>query len=716
MFLQTKQFYEFANFRLIPSEKLLLRDGKPVALTPKVFDTLKILTENAGHLLEKDELMKKIWEDRFVEEGNLAFNIKVLRKALGDSAAHPQFIETVPRRGYRFIAEVSQTLPAAEAPPDLPDAAPFTSAKISSPRNLRRFYLPLAGAAILLVSVIVLGGWFVSNRPGSAKMPILLAPFASEKLSTNGKVPHVALALDGKNMVYTNGTGNDKESVWLRQIETGSNVEIIPPTENFYAGLALSPDGNFLYFSRRSQKIDSPLEIYRVSIFGGVPQKIIGETQGWISISPDGEKISFVRCFYREDENCTLWMADAADGKNERKLVSRPRPLRIGDSKFAPDGKSIAFAAGQSENAANEFGLFEVNLETGAERELTAQKFFNIKSVAWFPDRSGLFITASAMPNKNFRIWQIAADGAAQPLTKDSETYSVLGLDKEATRIVSTQVKQNFRLRLVEPENTSLNRLLADASAAHFAPDGKIYFSSAMSGNDEIWTINPDGSGQKQLTNDAAEETAPVVAPDGATVFFASNRTGAAQVWRMNADGSNQTRLTQKEGGFPIFISPDGAWVYFQHGLNRTLWRVSTASGDEQLVLNKGKYRFAISPDGAQVAYSERRGDERILTVISLADRQPVKTFELADRRARLTEIVWLADGKSLAYITTGNEYRNNILWTQPLEAETPRQIAVLDDDEMSETISLAVSPNGKTFAVVQGGWLHDAVLLKGLR
>src|SRR5689334_14822671 len=103
---QTKQFYDFANFRLDLSEKVLLCDGRPVPLTPKVFDTLQILIENAGHLLEKDELMQKIWQDRFVEEGNLAFNIKVLRKALGDNAVNPKFIETVQRRGYRFIADV----------------------------------------------------------------------------------------------------------------------------------------------------------------------------------------------------------------------------------------------------------------------------------------------------------------------------------------------------------------------------------------------------------------------------------------------------------------------------------------------------------------------------------------------------------------------------------------------------------------------------------
>src|SRR6476619_674261 len=98
------QLYEFENFRLSITQKVLLRDGKPVPITPKVFDTLVLFLENSGRLLEKNELLLRIWQDHFVDEGNLASNIKVLRKALGDDAGKPRFIETVPRRGYRFIA------------------------------------------------------------------------------------------------------------------------------------------------------------------------------------------------------------------------------------------------------------------------------------------------------------------------------------------------------------------------------------------------------------------------------------------------------------------------------------------------------------------------------------------------------------------------------------------------------------------------------------
>src|SRR5262249_5044452 len=99
MSAQRPHCYEFGNFRLDTKEKILFRDNQPIALRPKVFETLRVFVEHAGRLLEKDELMQQIWKDQFVEESNLTFNIKMLRRVLNDDAHQPRFIETVPRRG-----------------------------------------------------------------------------------------------------------------------------------------------------------------------------------------------------------------------------------------------------------------------------------------------------------------------------------------------------------------------------------------------------------------------------------------------------------------------------------------------------------------------------------------------------------------------------------------------------------------------------------------
>ena len=109
-----KQFYLFGPFRIDVAERLLRRDGESIPLTPKAFDLLLMLVENKGHLLEKDELMKMLWPTTFVEEANLSNNISQLRKALSIDPVH-QYIETVPRRGYRFIADVTELSPTLDS-------------------------------------------------------------------------------------------------------------------------------------------------------------------------------------------------------------------------------------------------------------------------------------------------------------------------------------------------------------------------------------------------------------------------------------------------------------------------------------------------------------------------------------------------------------------------------------------------------------------------
>src|SRR2546428_1808271 len=105
MFWQTT-YYEFGPFRLDERERRLLRDGEVVSLTPKVFDILLVLVRNSGHIRSKDEVMKLVWPNTAVEEGNLARNISTLRSALGEHPREHQYIETVPWRGYRFVAGV----------------------------------------------------------------------------------------------------------------------------------------------------------------------------------------------------------------------------------------------------------------------------------------------------------------------------------------------------------------------------------------------------------------------------------------------------------------------------------------------------------------------------------------------------------------------------------------------------------------------------------
>ena len=175
-----KQLYGFGSFRLDAQERLLLRDGESVSLTPKAFDLLLALIERAGRLVEKEELFQVVWPDTIVEESNLSSNIALIRKALGDGTNGECYIETVPKRGYRFVAHVREVSRGNDEPtPAATFSIHATPAEVARPR--RRFH-PLL--LVLLVSGLLMVGYFATVRWFASRVSIVApltttAPFTT---------------------------------------------------------------------------------------------------------------------------------------------------------------------------------------------------------------------------------------------------------------------------------------------------------------------------------------------------------------------------------------------------------------------------------------------------------------------------------------------------------------------------------------------------------
>ena len=708
MSAETPHVYEFGNFRLDTKEKILFRDNKPISLRPKVFATLQVFVEHAGHLIEKDELMQKIWKDQFVEESNLSFNIKVLRRILDDDAHQPRFIETVPRRGYRFIADVNQnSAPIAVKAESRDSHAP--SGTSASPRPISRAYLSIVGLTVVVMTGLAAASWFVqrNHAASGSSAPILSAPFKSENF-LSGDAERAVITPDGKYVAYTSEIGG-KTSLWLRQLETAENIQIVPPSDQLYRGLAISHDGNSLYFARSSGEDRTNLTLYRVMTFGGIPVKILEKTQGWISLSPDDRQISFIRCNYEDQDFCSLLLADA-DGKNETKLLTRSSPVRIVDNQFSPDGKSIAFASGQSRNGASDFRLLRFDLANGTETQISPKTFFEIKNLKWLPNGDGLLFTAYETMDGPLRIWQASiAKQEVKVLTNDATNYWTISLDAVADKMIATLVSNTFHLYLAPANDLNNAKSLAAARTFTFAPSGNIVFA----GDDgDIWSINRDGGEQRQLTNSPFKDFCPRISPDGRHIFFASARSGSTQVWRMNPDGTNQVQLTNQEGGYPVSVTPDGRWLYFQSALQRRLWRVSPEGNDEMQVADAEVVQAAISPDGKLAAYFSRAkaGDPYKLAIMSIENGKHLKTLGLGEDKAEPVGIVWRTDNLSLDYIILSN---SNSLWHQSLDDDRPHLIADLGNEEIND---LALSPDGNYIGLIRGRWVHGAVLIKGLR
>jgi len=196
---QDNRSYEFGRFRLKIAERVLLREGEPVPLTPKVFDILVTLVENGGQVVAKDDLMKRVWPNTFVEEGNLTQNISLLRKALGESPGGVQFIETVPRRGYRFVAKTSETwddeahstagnghkeraLSFETTPENKIASTPLVLKDTSKLASIKRtpVFALLAGVVVVgIIGLVYFTGWGKAEND-SAIQSIAVLPFIDE--------------------------------------------------------------------------------------------------------------------------------------------------------------------------------------------------------------------------------------------------------------------------------------------------------------------------------------------------------------------------------------------------------------------------------------------------------------------------------------------------------------------------------------------------------
>ncbi|MBC7899846.1 MAG: winged helix-turn-helix domain-containing protein [Saprospiraceae bacterium] len=189
MSLETQYFYDFAGFRIDPDERILLRDGVPLPLTPKAFHMLLVLVENHGRIVEKEKLMTEIWADSFVEEGSLSVNARKLRQVLGDDANEPKFIETIPRRGYRFIADVKESVV---------DIAPNEKLNKNVPAPLQpaaaKWYLPIAAVLLLFTGAVIYYFGFARTSAVAENRSIAVLPLRPIDAATRDVIYEIGIA------------------------------------------------------------------------------------------------------------------------------------------------------------------------------------------------------------------------------------------------------------------------------------------------------------------------------------------------------------------------------------------------------------------------------------------------------------------------------------------------------------------------------------------
>ena len=715
-----KHFYRFGDFTLDTSQRVLLRDGKPVALTPKALDTLLILVESVGRIVEKEELKKKLWPDTFVAEANIAFNIQQLRKALGDDARNPRYIETVARRGYRFMADVEgvsqerEPLPVDQPDNESSDPASTNPVVADVPRSRLNIILPFAVGTLILLAGAGLLVWNVSKSSTSTTNmrtsgTATVAPTSRvklEQLTATGQSYHVAISPDGRYVAYERVLEN-KAAIWLRQLAANTNVELVPPSGNIY-GLAFSHSGEYVYFVR-----GLPSALYRVSLVGGPPTKIVDNLEGNFSISRDNDQLVFVRqIINREGQRQYSLITANSDGTGEREWLTGAHPYGLDTPMWAPNSRSIICSYGSTTGGSQDVSIIEVSLADGTKKELSSKKFFRITKMAWLANGSGLLLSARTNLGENNQLWKLSYPSMElKQLTEGVVSYADLSLTANAQKGVASQETLTSDVWVGSSrEPNALKRVTQASGNFCWAPDGRLVYSSTASGNRDLWIMQRDGKEQRQLTVDEAMDVSPRVTADNRHIVFISNRTGAFQVWRMNIDGTNQIQLTNGGPKNHIAITPDNKWVLYNTTDDWHLWKISIDGGEPVKLASYVATLAAMSPDQSVIVSVGREGTRRVLLILPPTGGSPLKRMDLPGDNFAGYRIKWTPDGKSVIYMAQRDG--PIVIYKQTLNGGPPEELVRFDQDELFD---FDYSADGQFFAVTRGGWFHDVVLISDL-
>jgi DNA-binding winged helix-turn-helix (wHTH) protein/Tol biopolymer transport system component len=468
---ENRHFYEFGSFRIDTANRQLMRDGEVVPLKAKAVDTLLFLIDNRGDVVEKDELMKTLWPDSFVEESNLTQNIYTLRKALGDG----DYIETIPRRGYRFVADVRKSDGAtsdvivvrertrvsyeAEYDPNDPnglndgdsktaviDINPMSGTRQLSgaaPKSQSSRWLWISVATVAALAVVV--GIFLWRR--SLRVAFESARLA--KFTTTGKAVKVAVSPDGKYVAFVlNDAG--QQSVWLRQLGTGQELQIVPPKRTDIYGLTFTRDGNYVFYVSQEQNMLGML--YQVPSLGGPSDRLLQDVDSPVTFSPDNKQMAFIRF---SPGAASIVIANI-DGTSERILVTTHTgdAMRIGPNgvlppSWSPDGTVIASPV--SINSVQwDQTIYGFRVQDGARVELTGNHWPALGRIEWSPDGKGLLATIiETEATSEQQIWFVPyPKGEARRITNDLTDYRDLGVTADARTIVTIQSEKKANIWL----------------------------------------------------------------------------------------------------------------------------------------------------------------------------------------------------------------------------------------------------------------------------
>lgn len=716
MLVSSENHYEFGDFSLDRDERLLTREGRPVDVTPKAFEILLLLVENAGRTVTKEEIFGRVWPDSYVEETNLSHHIFRLRKTLGDGD-ETKFIETVPKRGYKFVADV-RSAGAAETM----SADPI---QVRVPDSRRAFpMLPM----LVAIAFLILGGWLV-YRSGilardQAQPPLVAtsasAPQSITRITTAGKYVATTISPDGKFVSYAQNYSSGEGMLYIRQVETGNERRLLEPTMRNFGSISFSPDGTFVFYIAYEPG-DPDGSLYKVPVIGGETTRVLKGVKFMFSLSPDGKQAAFYR--YDDQNNQRSIVVASLEGNGEeRTLMTMPNAGISSVPAFSPDGKFLSFSYADrgKDFTQPQFGISIIEIATGESRELSDEKWFEIGKTVWAPD-GGSLIFPGNRPRTGIQIYSMSyPSGAIRQITNELNYYGNygMGVTRDGSTIVADLWETQSQLWSIDSSGVTasaeqLTNGISDGAVGLAAlPDGQIIYSTRTGEDSDLWILRDvDGMREgKPLTADPSTEAGVCTPHDGSFVVFASDRTGSSHLFRSATDGGDARQLTSGTAseGSPDCMPDGSAVLYNSEG---RIWKIPAEGGEPTRLTDFYCIVPSISPDGkffSCIQPTHQQLTHATVAIVGIEGGVPVKTFEVIPFGFYYRSVRWTPDGKGFVFKLTEKQTGN--LWRQDLVGGDPRKITDFKSDVI---FNHAYSHDGKRLIVSRGKVAYNTVMLK---
>jgi DNA-binding winged helix-turn-helix (wHTH) protein/Tol biopolymer transport system component len=557
MEVAAKSGVRFANFELDLSTGELRSNGDRTYLQEKPFQILSLLLERPGQLVTRDQLMKHLWPDGTFVDFDQSLNkaMNRLREALGDSAEKPRFIETLPRRGYRFIGQIENHALAPN--PESSAAIPLQPAKA-------RPWWPMWAAllALALVAITVGRQWFAVRRSDSNPLENLKQRRLTANSSENA-VESDVISPDGKMLAYS-----DRNGIHIQRLETGQVRDVALPEslkgkpQSWLLANTWIRDGSSIIAN--AVPSGQPPSIWLVPVTGAPMRKIRDNALAW-AVSRDGMWVAFGanldNLYYRE-----LWIVHP-DGTDAHKVFDADKDAAFGGAEFSPDGRRLAYVKLRRLPDRGEETFESRPLEGGPAITAIASVFpRDIEDWSWSPDGRIIYsLIDDAERTCNF--WQVRIDSqTGRPVEKARQLTNWSGFQMDNPSFSADGKRLTFLKSSIQ---------------------GTLYLAEIRAGGAQIST-------PVRLTLNEGEDTAVGWADDNKTVLFLSNDNGHPQLFRqmIGQETAQPIGSALEEFATEAQISPDGDWMlYLVPPINWgsaqpvSLMRMALAGGAPQLVL-----------------------------------------------------------------------------------------------------------------------------------